>query len=1048
VDVDVVVVTHQSGDHLARALDALPDDVSVVVVDNQSTDGSVAVARDAGATVVENDVNAGFAAGANQGAALGDGELVLFLNPDAVIDGPNLHALVAGLERAGPTAGIASPRIRYDTGEEQRVAWHFPTSTVAWREALGLHRWMPHDATWGFVVGSCFLVRRSVFESLGGFDTRFWLYGEEADLCRRAANTGVHAMVVDDAIAVHVGGASGHEQPAMVTEHFLRGTERFIAKYEGRAGLVSWRVANVVGASIRSCLPGPAERRALHRSRLRRYARELRRRPASVGLDNPATAAREHTLVVCSLEQWDEVWRRNQFLVRELADADPNLRVLFIEPPLDVIHRLRGHPGRRRQRGLRPVRGDGRVLAFEPVKVLPRLLGPATDRSLVRQVRRAARELGFDEPSLWINDPSLAGLLATGWPTVYDITDDWLAADVPRRARRRLERDERRLLRRADEVVVCSDDLARTRRGLRPDLRVIPNAVDVEHFRRPHERPADLPRSPVAVYVGTLHEHRLDIDLVLDVAASHPDLHVTLVGPVALSEQSRQRLDAVTNISMLGTRAYADVPGYLQHADVVLVPHVRTAFTESLDPIKAYECVAAGRPTVATDIAGFRELGGNVRAVSSESFIDAVADALGYANQPAILRDVPAWGERAREFAAALRAARARGDHTHVRRRIAFIDHCALLSGGELALLRLISALDDVDAHVILGEDGPLAPRLREAGAQVEVLALDPEVRSTRRGEVHIGGALVRRAIKTGQDIQALRRRLREVDPDLLHTNSLKAAIYGGIAGRLEGIPVVWHIRDRIASDYLRTDAVLAIRALALVIPDCIVFNSQASRTACNVRVPFRVIPSPVIYDSAAGHARLQQPSDHAQRFVMVGRLAPWKGQHIFLRAFARAFPNGPETAIIAGSAMFGEDDYVAELQGLARDLRIVERVDFVGFVDDVAGLLQHADVLVHASVIAEPFGQVVIEGMAAGLPVIATAGGGPLEIITDKVDGVLVPPNDAAALAEALVRLRDDASLRRRLGAAALVRAADFSVDHVAEQVRETWESVLAGRP
>jgi glycosyltransferase involved in cell wall biosynthesis len=288
---------------------------------------------------------------------------------------------------------------------------------------------------------------------------------------------------------------------------------------------------------------------------------------------------------------------------------------------------------------------------------------------------------------------------------------------------------------------------------------------------------------------------------------------------------------------------------------------------------------------------------------------------------------------------------------------------------------------------------------------------------------------------------------LRDLEPDLVHTNSLKAAIYGGIAARLEGIPVVWHIRDRIASDYLRPDAVLAIRGLALVIPDCIVFNSRASRTACNVRVAFRVIPSPVIYDSAVGHERLDQVHDHAERFVMVGRLAPWKGQHVFLRAFARAFPDGPETAIVAGSAMFGEDDYLDELQGLARDLGIAERVDFIGFVDDVAGLLQGADVLVHASVIAEPFGQVVIEGMAAGLAVVATAGGGPLEIITDDVDGVLVAPNDAEALARALVRLRDDPALCRRLGAAALVRAADFSVDHVAERVREAWDSVLASR-
>ena len=105
----------------------------------------------------------------------------------------------------------------------------------------------------------------------------------------------------------------------------------------------------------------------------------------------------------------------------------------------------------------------------------------------------------------------------------------------------------------------------------------------------------------------------------------------------------------------------------------------------------------------------------------------------------------------------------------------------------------------------------------------------------------------------------------------------------------------------------------------------------------------------------------------------MVGRLAPWKGQHVFLRG-SPALPVGPVPAIIVGAGDLREGDYLDAWQLLAHDLGIAERVDFLGFVDIVGGLLQPPTSWCTRSVIAEPFGQVVIEGMAAGLPVIASA--------------------------------------------------------------------------
>lgn len=331
-------------------------------------------------------------------------------------------------------------------------------------------------------------------------------------------------------------------------------------------------------------------------------------------------------LVVCSLEAWDEVWRRNQFLVQGLLERDPSLRVLFVEPPFDLVHGIR-HRRLPSGTGIRMVGESERLSAFRPVKPLPRVLGPWTDRALCAQVRSAARRLGFTAPVLWINDVSYAPLaVAAGWPSLYDVTDDWLLEPVPARELARRRRLDHLLLEVAEEVVVCSPALAASRGASRP-VRLIPNGVDVAHFRAVRPRPADLPPAPVAVYVGTLHDERLDVELVAELARGVPALTVALIGPDALSPASRQRLDTA-GVHRLGSRPYHDVPAYLQHADVIVVPHWVTPFTESLDPIKAYECLALGRPTVATPVAGFRGLDGPVRAVAADRFVATVTEQL------------------------------------------------------------------------------------------------------------------------------------------------------------------------------------------------------------------------------------------------------------------------------------------------------------------------------------------------------------------------------------------------------------------------------------
>ncbi len=277
---------------------------------------------------------------------------------------------------------------------------------------------------------------------------------------------------------------------------------------------------------------------------------------------------------------------------------------------------------------------------------------------------RAARHAGLVRPTLWINDAGVAPLLDAGFPVLYDVTDDWLAADRPPAERDRLHRDEAAVLTRAGAVTVCSPTLAASKGAERPAERspvtLVTNGVDVDRYRSPAARPHDLPPGRTAVYVGTLHSDRLDVELCVTTSeAMDGDGTLVLVGPVALEPDDVRRLREA-GVVLLGPRPRDAVPGYLQHADVLVVPHVVDAFTDSLDPIKLYEYLAVGRPVVSTPVAGFRDAGGTVKVEKDGDFPDAVvsivqAPHVASAEPPA---DLPTWDRQAALFRAALDGAR------------------------------------------------------------------------------------------------------------------------------------------------------------------------------------------------------------------------------------------------------------------------------------------------------------------------------------------------------------------------------------------------------
>ncbi|AVL26345.1 putative glycosyltransferase [Nocardia brasiliensis NBRC 14402] len=360
--------------------------------------------------------------------------------------------------------------------------------------------------------------------------------------------------------------------------------------------------------------------------------------------------------------------------------------------------------------------------------------------------------------------------------------------------------------------------------------------------------------------------------------------------------------------------------------------------------------------------------------------------------------------------------------------RALFLAHTAAPSGAELATMRLLSALSEhttVEPVMLFTENGPMVRRVRSRGIRTLVLPNGFDGRS-----LTIEAAGLRKVLVGALALIRLGRRLgtktRRLDVQVLVAGSTKAMLMGAVAARRARVPLIWSVHDRVSSEYFGRWLAWGIRLLGWAVSDGYLVNSRSTASSLITwRRPVAVVypgiePDPTPADRSPQRA----PADVV--VAMVGRLTPWKGQDVFLRALAEV-KVPPRQVFLIGGTLFDEEPYRRELERSARALRLP--VTFTGHVDDPRNHLRQADILVHCSVLAEPFGQVVVEGLQAGCAVIASRPGGPAEIIEPGVNGVLVEGGDAAQLTSALDLLMTDPALRTKLAEAGVLRAREFDI-------------------
>ncbi len=337
--------------------------------------------------------------------------------------------------------------------------------------------------------------------------------------------------------------------------------------------------------------------------------------------------------------------------------------------------------------------------------------------------------------------------------------------------------------------------------------------------------------------------------------------------------------------------------------------------------------------------------------------------------------------------------------------RILFIGQTGVLGGAELVLLDVARHYRD-RCHVVLLSDGPLRHRLDAVGVSCSVLRGGQAMLAVSRH----GGRM--QSVASAPAVAVVVAKLVSIarQYDVIYPNSQKAAIAALVAGLIVRRPVLWHLHDILSPEHFGGLQRRAVVGLANRGARRVIANSGAARDAF-VAAGGRddlvgVVPNGIDHrpfdavDAAQIDAmRVDLGLTGLPLVGLFGRLSPWKGQHVLLDALPR-LPG--VHAVMVGDAMFGETDYKATLLRQADALDVAGRVHWLGFRDDVPALMRMVDIVLHSSTSPEPFGRVIVEGMLARRPVLATRGGGATEILGQDSDALL-PPGDAGAVAAAV---------------------------------------------
>jgi glycosyltransferase involved in cell wall biosynthesis len=376
------------------------------------------------------------------------------------------------------------------------------------------------------------------------------------------------------------------------------------------------------------------------------------------------------------------------------------------------------------------------------------------------------------------------------------------------------------------------------------------------------------------------------------------------------------------------------------------------------------------------------------------------------------------------------------------------------IGGSYFSLLFLVTALDRsrFDPRVVFAADNELRQRFHDAGVPTMVRP-PPRPFVVRTPVARLIGKAVN--LLQGALLEPLRiaTLLRRERIDLVHLNNSIVRNHSWvIAARIAGIPCITHERG-INPQFKTRDRKLARRLAAVICISAAVHDNFVRLGLGNLKlvtIHNGLDPAETRVTRDAADVRRELGIATEARIVgMVGNIKPWKGQEVVIRAIGQLRDRFPDVVcLLIGDTSPDDAPYRRTLDALLATHDLANHVIITGFKRDVANYINGLSVQIHASIAPEPFGRVLLEGMALGKPLVASNGGAVPEIVVDRETGLVFEPGNAEELADRVATLLEDPPLASRYGAAGRARLESaFSIAHNAERTQALYDRVLTMR-
>jgi phosphatidylinositol alpha-mannosyltransferase len=604
---------------------------------------------------------------------------------------------------------------------------------------------------------------------------------------------------------------------------------------------------------------------------------------------------------------------------------------------------------------------------------------------------------------------------------------------------------------RADAVVAVSAD---TRRYYPRVHEVIPNGVDIDHFSL---QQGEKTPYPSILFVGELDSRkrgRLLLQAFQDRVRPHiPNAELRLVCPEKVEG------DGVKWLGQVDAQRLAKL---YREAWVFCLPSSYEGFGRPY-----VEAMAAGTAVLATPNPGAKEVLENGRCgliVPEEQLGNTLCALLSraelrkeYGERGLERAKIYAWEKVTQAYEQIYETVSRKRITQECPVKILYLQSTSEIGGSDITLLRTLEVLDkkQFEPHVVLPHEGPLMEAFRKAGCRVHIL---PSMRklTSRKGI----GYLLLYLIGYFAAVLQLVRLIRREGINLVHSNTIHN-LYGFMAALLSRRPHVWHVREIVVQSRLmrslETYFVRRFSSRFIVMSDAIAeaFKLTDGSFPPNLSKLYDGIDLEEYHPRVSGD-RIRKElglSDDTPLVGIVCRLDPWKGLDVFLKAAALIHQKRPDARfLICGGEIDGHEGYEASLRRQVEALGLDRgAVFFTGWryrhrdIPEVYGAM---DVSVQCPVYPEPYGLANIEAMSCGIPVVAIAQGGPMELCVHGETAILVPPNAPSAVAEAVFSLLKDPARAQAMGTAGRQRVEKFFDRRQCVKALEALcGEVLAGR-